>query len=237
MEPYLTAPGLSRFRGLAHLFGKRGVDSPQKAAAFLGLPEDAAVTALQVHGDGILYVDSRVPLRQLQSSQGGHDALITGTPGILIAVGTADCVPILIADRGRNVIAAVHAGWRGTIAQIAAKVIGAMAEDFGCSPSEMAAGIGPSAGPCCYEVDAAVLEPLKAGIPDWRHGVRGERDGKARLDLWALNRRQLSGAGVPDGQIDILDACTICSPDRFHSYRREGRKMKNMFSGIALRPV
>jgi purine-nucleoside/S-methyl-5'-thioadenosine phosphorylase / adenosine deaminase len=95
--------------------------------------------------------------------------------------------------------------------------------------------IGPSAGPCCYEVDETVLAPLKREFPEWRSVVREFQNGKAKLDLRSLNRLQVMASGVQSPRIETIEACTICSPDRYASFRREGAGAGRMFSGILLR--
>ena len=160
---------------------------------------------------------------------------ITDQPGLALAIAAADCVPILIVDGVQRVIAAAHAGWRGSLMGIATQTVKALSERFGSRTRDLWAGLGPSAGGCCYEVDGVVLDPLKEKFPDWRSVVRERQNGRALLDLHELNHLQLAEAGVPPNQIYRMDTCTICQPDRFHSYRREGREVKTMLSGIVIR--
>ena len=151
-------------------------------------------------------------------------------------VRTADCVPVLVYDRRRKAVAAIHAGWRGALAGIVPNTIDRMAARFSIRPSDLRVSIGPSAGPCCYEVDQAVLEPLKRSRHDWSEFLRQEQGGKARLDLKALVRRQAVEAAIPPDQITVVNVCTICHPALFYSYRREGRVNGTMLNGIALVP-
>lgn len=233
MERFLTIPALTRCPGVDHLFGTRWVESPEAMARYLGLSEDRVITVRQVHGDAIRVVSS--PNDKEGSSQGGHDALITDQPGLLLAIATADCVPILMVDGVRKVIAAVHAGWRGSLLGISAKVVATLKDRFGSRPRDLRVGLGPSAGACCYEVGHEVLEPLREKCPDWGEMIRERRNGKALLDLRKLNHLQLASAGIPESQIHTLEGCTICDPERFRSYRREGRGTGSMFSGIVMR--
>jgi YfiH family protein len=174
----------------------------------------------QVHGVAVV--------RAEQCGAGGAapeaDAVVSTTPGLGVAVVTADCVPLLLATRDGSCVAAVHAGWRG-LAQGAVEVaVAALAEAAGVLAEEVAAAIGPHAGPCCYEVDGPVLDALAE-----RHGAalgratRPARPGHALLDLGELARSALLRSGVPDAQVGrAAVACTCCDPRRFASYRREG---------------
>lgn len=233
MERILKISALDHHSGVDHLFGTRWVESPQAAARYLGLSEDRVITVRQVHGDDIQVVGS--PDDKEGSSEAGHDALITNQPGLMLAVATADCVPVLMVDGVRKVIAAVHAGWRGSLLGISAKVVATLQDRFGSRPRDLWAGLGPSAGVCCYEVGHEVLEPLKEKFPTWGEMIRERRNGKALLDLRKLNHLQLTSAGIPETQIHALEACTICDTERFRSYRREGRGTGSMFSGIVMR--
>lgn len=233
MERFLTIPALNRGPLVSHLFGTRWVESPKALAQFLRLPEESVVAARQVHGDAIRVIQG--PLSQQGPYSEGHDALITDQPGLALAIATADCVPILIVDGVQRVIAAAHAGWRGSLMGIAARAVKALSERFGSRTRDLWVGLGPSAGGCCYEVDGVVLDPLKEKFPDWQSVVRERQNGRALLDLRELNRLQLTEAGVPPNQIYRTDACTICQADRFHSYRREGRGVETMLSGIVIR--
>jgi polyphenol oxidase len=233
----ITVPAFgSAHDGVRHFFGTR-----HHAPAYeTGVPvpnlerRDHAWTlsVKQVHGTDALIVDR--PVTSADRFEGGWDALITDQPGVTVVVRTADCVPVLIYDRCRRAVASVHAGWRGALAGIVSKTIELMASRFAIPPSDLRVSIGPSAGPCCYEVDDAVLEPLRRSRQDWPTLVRDDRGSKARLDLKALVRRQTSEIGIPQEQITVVNVCTICHPALFYSYRREGRVNGTMLNGISL---
>jgi hypothetical protein len=143
------------------------------------------------------------------------DAFVTDRPGLVCHVRSADCVPILIADRARRVVAAVHAGWRGTAQDVVGQAILAMREAFGSHPGDMLAAIGPSICGACFEVGVEVVEQLEA--LDLGVGVRiGER----HVDLSLANRALIERSGVPPGNIDLLPHCTSCDA-RFASWRRD----------------
>ena len=186
----------------------------------------------QVHGTEALVVDRA--LAPTDRFVGGWDALITDQPGIMVAVRTADCVPILIHDPKRHVVAAVHAGWRGAVAGIVPKTLALLESRFDSCLEHVLISIGPSAGVCCYEVDEPVLDRLCQGFPDWKKVVRMRGDGKAHLDLRALVREQARALGTPPKSITTVNLCTICHEDLFFSYRREGKVNGTMVSAIGL---
>jgi YfiH family protein len=189
------------------------------ALAALGVEGPRIHYARQVHGADCLVVDDVPP-----GLAGTADALATSRPGRPLAVFTADCVPLVLADRRRRALAVVHAGWRGTVAGIAGRVVAALAARFGVPPERLQAAVGPAIGPCCYEVDAPVVEPLLAAFPAggarWLTPVGG-RPGRFWLDLWRATGDQLEAAGVPPEAVWTARLCTACRGDLFFSYRRE----------------
>lgn len=145
------------------------------------------------------------------------DALLAIDPGVAVGVYTADCVPILLAQREARGVAAVHTGWRGSAAEIAAIAARELARRLGCETGELLAAIGPHVGPCCYEVD----EPVIRAIVEPEVFSRG-RPGHAQLDLGRLSRLQLLRAGLPAHAITAVGGCTACDSERYLSYRRDG---------------
>lgn len=160
------------------------------------------------------------------------DAVITNLQGVCIAVKTADCVPILLFDSKRKVVAAIHAGWRGTIQNIVFVTIHKMITEFGTDPSDLVAGIGPSISPKVYEVGEEVWKQF---APEFYLASNPEKADKKLLDLWSANYQQLIKAGVPAEQIEVARICTFSDPDRFFSARRDGIKTGRMATGIMLR--
>jgi YfiH family protein len=242
--------GLSHFFGTRHVAqlppGEHGNRDLERTAQYLaqeaqsrpdGFVADLArecrfVGVRQVHGTNVLVVGEQLPSRELLEQ--GWDALITDEPGVCLTIKTADCVPVLLFDPVRRVIAAIHAGWRGTLSQIVPKTIGTMCERYGTLAQAMKVAIGPSAASCCYEVDEPVLSRLREVFPAWSLVLREAGDNRAKLDLRQVIRRQAEGAGVRAESICAADHCTICEPDLFYSYRREGNVRGTMISGIAL---
>lgn len=186
----------------------------------LGTSEANAAFAAQCHSATIVHVNR----------PGLHpscDALVTRHPGIVLAVSVADCAPILISDRRGTVVAAVHAGWRGSKQRIVANAVGHMRRDQGAVPKDLLAFIGPCAGPCCYEVGPEVSALF--------HGetVRQMRS-RTTLDLAAENRRQLEMSGLDAQSIETDGRCTICGSELFHSYRRDGESAGRMLAAIMI---
>jgi len=188
-----------------------------RVLAALGRSLTEQVEASQVHGTLVAAVDASHRGRKIP----GVDALITRDPAVVLAMHCADCVPVLLADPVRGAVAAVHTGWRGTAAGAAPAAVGAMVEACGSRPGDLVAAIGPAIGPCCYEVDAPVVERF-APWP-WRDRVVSPSpSGRWMLDLWEANRRQLVDAGVPPGSVAVAGLCTAHHPALFFSHRRDG---------------
>ena len=238
----ITAPSFATpADGVEHFFGTRLSSvsvTPGRAAAPVALHRERGASVIlsvkQVHGTDALIVDQ--PVEQGDTFEGGWDALVTDQPGVMVTVRTADCVPVLLYDPERRVVAAIHAGWRGAVAGIVPKTVALMVSRFGANVDRLQMAIGPSAGPCCYEVDEPVLARLREVFPEWRSVVKPVSSQKAHLDLRAFVRRQALADGLAAERVATVDACTICQPERFYSYRRDGVVKATMVSGIALVP-
>jgi YfiH family protein len=225
-----------------------------KFAAALSAGEMPLIALRQFHSDVIHVADAP------EAEAPKADALTTRTPGLLLGVQTADCVPILLADTRQRAVAAIHAGWRGTLARIVLKTLGRMQMEFGTRPRDVVAALGPAIGRCCYEVGPEVAQAFAAQFPtaaDWFDGpfeqlAHGEEPlwlpwltmmppghvpppPRVQLDLRAANRLQLVDAGVPESKIAVSDLCTACRTDLLFSYRREGAKTGRMMAVIGVR--
>ncbi|OQW37026.1 MAG: hypothetical protein A4E19_14945 [Nitrospira sp. SG-bin1] len=222
-----------------HFFGTRR--HAQSLGLEAGIPKKGiagtaasswTLSVKQVHGTEALVVD-----RALASTDrfvGGWDALVTDQPGVMVAVRTADCVPILIHDPNRRVVAAVHAGWRGAVSGIVPKTLALLQSQFGSCLGDVRISIGPSAGVCCYEVDEPVLDRLSREFPEWKKVVQTREGGRTHLDLKALVKEQACAHGAAPNSITSVNLCTICHEDLFFSYRREGKVNGTMVSAIGL---
>ncbi len=198
---------LDEYEWLVHGFGTREAAPPAGVA-----------TLKQIHST------TCVPAEGRSGVLGEGDALLENRSGCAVAVKTADCSPVLLVDVRRRAVAAVHAGWRGTAAGIAAAAAEAMARQFATRPEDLRAVVGPGIGPCCYEVGPEVA--ARFGI---NNGAR------AYLDLAEANRRQLREAGVAAEHIWVAGMCTRCLAGEFYSFRREGERAGRMYSFIGIK--
>lgn len=193
-----------------------------------GARVDQLVTVTQVHGADLLVIDT--PNKDFSHFLKLEcDGIVTNQPGAMIGVCVADCAPLLLLDPVQRVAAALHAGWKGTAEGIATKGVEALVAIFGCKPADILAAIGPAIGPCCYEVDAPVMEAFRKGGSGWEFFARETGQGRWGLDLSLANQRQLLEAGVTDAHIDAAGVCVSCNHELFFSYRRDqgdtGRQM------------
>ncbi|HEY3840830.1 MAG TPA: peptidoglycan editing factor PgeF [Bryobacteraceae bacterium] len=181
------------------------------------------VTVHQVHSASVRVNHGQA--RCADDKRPDADALVENTPGVAVGVRTADCVPVLLADPVRRVVAAVHAGWRGTAAQIVPVTLQTMDREFGSRADDVHAAIGPSIGPCCYEVGPEVAREF---------GVTAS--GRVHLDLWRMNAKQLMAAGVRAENISVAEDCSMCNSATYHSFRRDREAAGRMISWIRIRP-
>ncbi len=190
-----------------------------------GIEPSRLARARQVHGTVIHPVDKnylRISPENVVGSWPPGDGLVTNIPGIALGISVADCVPLWIVDPVRLAIGLFHAGRDGTVAGIAAVGVLAMTEKYGCLPGDLVCIIGPSVGPCCYELSADMAGELSAlGFP-----VSGRN-----LDLWETNRRQLVQCGIVAEHITVTQICTLCGTG-FHSYRKSGTAKRNLAVGM-----
>jgi YfiH family protein len=161
------------------------------------------------------------------------DIAISDDPSTALSVRSADCVPILLADRRGGAVAAIHAGWKGTAAGAAMVAVDALRSRYGSRPDDVIAAVGPSIGPCCYEVGPDLLGHF-ASHPE--ADTWFSKDPKPHLDLWRATRDQIARAGVPSTQIHVSALCTFDHPELFHSYRRDGRNAGRLVAAIRSAP-
>ncbi|CZT55453.1 Laccase domain protein YfiH [Eubacteriaceae bacterium CHKCI005] len=165
------------------------------------------------------------------------DAVVTQEPGITLVTYYADCVPLFFVDPVKRVVALAHAGWRGTVGRIGEVTVRKMEEAFGCRPQDLLAAVGPSIGPCCYEVDEPVYQQFAAlNLKDGARWMPESGGGKYKLDLWNINRQILSDAGVMPEHIQMAELCTCCNPDQLFSHRASHGQRGGMAAFLQIRP-
>ena len=192
------------------------------------------IVANQTHSDNIKVITHKETKgwESLSDAIEDCDALVTDVKGVVLNILTADCVPILLYDKQKEVVAAIHAGRKGTKAQIVSKTVHKMREVYGCDPKEIIAGIAPSIGRCCYEVGEDVAKHF-FDTPEGFTPV-GE---KYMLDLPFINKQQLLSAGLTEENIEMSHTCTACDVERFFSYRKEQGCSGRFMSMIAIKSI
>jgi polyphenol oxidase len=197
---------------LVHGFGTRLSDIPELFANL--------ATLKQIHSARCVTAAGRAGVLE------EGDALLENSPGSVVAVRTADCIPVLLVDERRRAVAAVHAGWRGTAARIAPHAVASMERYFGTRAGDLHAAIGPGIGKCCYEVGPEVAASFGVQAPAGQ--------GRPHIDLAAANRRQLEEVGVTPARIYASNLCTMCRPEEFHSFRRDNAAAGRMYSFVGI---
>lgn len=233
--PILTATALEAIA--PHAFTTRHLAAGTGSAAgasgalarLFGVTPNDVVRVRQVHGNAVVVVTPDTPVLPDIAA----DAIVSTDPASVVAVAVADCVPVLLADRHGRAVAAVHAGWRGTASDIAGATVAELAR-LGVPATDLVAAIGPSIGPCCYQVDARVRDAFLAdgrGLADW---FTPDGPGHWTLDLWAANAAEFVRAGVSPDAVHVARVCTADNLGTCHSYRREGASAGRMFAAIRL---
>jgi hypothetical protein len=215
--------------------GRSVGDSPEAVAEnytrichTLGIEKESLVTGYQVHSEHVAVVGPEEAGKLLPTT----DGLVTNAPGVSLTLRFADCVPLLFFDPVRRVVGIAHAGWKGTVSQIGSKVIDTLRSAYGSQPSDIMACIGPSIGPCCYQVGEDVIRQVREVVPYSGDLLMPQADGSLHFDLWAANRRQLEDAGVTT--IEVAGLCTSCHREEFFSHRRDEGKTGRFGASIAL---
>jgi YfiH family protein len=245
-DPALVAENRRRF--VAAVVGKRAATGT------------TLVTLRQIHSGVVHVLRDR---KQAVATEDGRavlrgDGMMTNLPGLLLGIQTADCIPVLVADRKRRAVAGFHAGWRGTVARIVERGIGLMRLEYGSRPQDLVAAIGPGVGPCCYAVGEEVVQqfisqfvyfselfsevydadPVREKYPQLFLTARAPGHSnlgpQTHLDLWEANRRQLLDAGLPAKNITVMAECTACKPVRYFSHRGEHGFTGRMLNAIGV---
>jgi YfiH family protein len=214
-DPAAVAENRRRFLG--------GVCGAQDGFSLVGVRQiHSGVVHVVRQGDGAL--EGRLQTVEGKAVLEG-DGLMTDVPGVLLGVGTADCVPVLVVDVEKRVVAAFHAGWRGTVARIVEHGVARMGEEYGSRVEDLVAAVGPSIGACCYTVGDEVRAEF-GGQFGYADSLFHDEGREMRLNLWEANRRQLLDAGVSEARISVVGECTACARDadgarRYFSHRGE----------------
>ena len=237
-------------------------DMPQNSLSLAGFNDDAAENILenrrrflklfpgewslagcwQVHGADVRVVASVEDAKPAEGQLGETiycDVIVSNANGVLAGVKTADCVPILLGDPVTRSFAAVHAGWRGTLESAAVAGVKRLAQEYGAKAENLRVAVGASAGPCCYEVGAEVIDAFSSRFEDGAKLFTPTRPGHAFVDLITANRDQLTAAGVKSSRIHGAPFCTMCRTDLFFSYRKEKRlhgKVGRLMAVIGKKP-
>ncbi|MCD6289512.1 MAG: peptidoglycan editing factor PgeF [Anaerolineae bacterium] len=190
-------------------------ENHRRLCTAVGISPSDLVSPQQVHRDQVVRVGREDRGRVVP----GCDGLITDEPGVALLLRFADCVPLIVYDPVHHAVGVAHAGWRGTVRGIATALVSAMQREFHSRPEELIAGIGPSIGPCCYEVGLDVVQLVRATLDTSNGVVSRWPNGAYHLDLWAANDKLLTQAGVR--HIEVAGLCTACHTDEFYSHRAE----------------
>jgi hypothetical protein len=271
----LQVPALAKLPWLVHAFSTRGggvskldgkpvlnlgftewdardnvKENRRRLQAAVGAQDFKLVSLLQFHSDAIAHFEAP------PAEPSRADASVTKIPGLLLTVQTADCVPLLLVDPKNRAVAAVHAGWRGTLARIVEKAVGRMQMQFGSQSADLLVAIGPAIGGCCYEVGTEVAAAFSGQFANAAEFFDELRTGdepnplqwlnmmppghqpppkKVLLDLRKANHSQLLASGVPAANIFSIDLCTGCRRDLLFSYRKEGAETGRMMAVIGIR--
>ena len=210
----------------------------ERLATALKIPLDNFTTASQIHDHNVAVITEELRGRgtfNFGTAISATDAMVTDTPNICLMVLQADCVPLLFFDLKKKVIGVAHAGWKGTVRMVAQNTVKLLKENFSCLPDDILVGIGPSIGPCCYEVGPEVVIQIDKAFHNKRECISETPDGKCYFNLWEANKTQLVQAGIPERNIEVARICTYCNHTHFFSYRHQQRETGRFGAGIMLK--
>lgn len=205
-------------------------ENHRRFAAAVGYPGGALFEVSQVHGADVRVVEAGLEVEGLRALSA--DALVADRPGVAVGIRTADCLGVLLASPDTGAVAAVHAGWRGTVAGVVGTAVAKLAQR-GTAPDSLHAAILPHIGVCCFEVGADVADEIAAASDASDVVVVG--DAQPHVDLAAVVVAQLAAAGVATARIDRVAGCTCCQPERFYSHRRDGQRSGRHVAAIVAR--
>jgi YfiH family protein len=203
--------------------------------AAIGTNSDQVVISAQEHHTAIYNATAADRGRGITRERGytDIDGLLTDEPGVVLCTQYADCVPLFFVDPVRRVVGTSHSGWKGTVARIGEVSVDRMCKDYGCRREDILAAVGPSIGPCCFEVDEPVYEAFSQ-LPFFDDRCFRRQGEKFHIDLWEVNRRILLQGGIREDHITVTDLCTKCHPDLFWSHRVFGKERGSLAGCIAM---
>lgn len=211
----------------------------KQLALALCIPLDHFTIARQIHGCNVKIVTEELRgsgAFTYDTAISATDAMVTSIPGICLTLLQADCVPVLFFDVKKKAIGIAHAGWRGTIGMVAQSTVRVLKEKFDCSPNDILVGIGPSIGPCCYEVGQEIIDQIEEVFQPKKGDIYSKTsDGKGYFNLWEANKIQLVQTGIPERNIEIARICTSCNHSQFFSYRHQNTETGRFGAGIVLK--
>ncbi|MDY6864063.1 MAG: peptidoglycan editing factor PgeF [Thermodesulfobacteriota bacterium] len=211
------------------------IENRRRLCIGLGIESVSLTSCKQIHGSNVSIVNSKNKGKgafEQEDAIDSCDGLITSLEDVPLLILIADCIPLSFFDPIYGVIGLVHGSWRGTLQGIAQKTVYKMKEEFGCHPEDIIVGIGPSIGPCCYEVKEDVIEQFNKAFPGEADSflIKNKKDA-AFLDLWTANFLQLQETGIKKENIELSGICTSCNSDLFYSYRAK-RGETGRFCGL-----
>lgn len=239
-----SEPPFSSFNLASHVGDKEEhvLKNRDELARALGISVKNFFFNHQEHGTNIFLIDHNHKAglnnsQDLTDITSTSDALLTTHKNICLLVFVADCVPVLLFDYRQKVIGLVHAGWKGTVGLISQKTVQLMKSHYGSQSQDIICAIGPSIGPCCYQVGKDVLAKVRKSFPEeGRHLIRYTSNlDQFFFDLWQANKIQLLKAGIPEENIALAQLCTSCHPDQFFSNRKEQQRTGRFAAGIMLK--
>src|SRR6056297_771308 len=210
-----------------------------KLAKYLNIPLQSFTISNQVHGTNISIVgqaERGSGATNISTALKENDAMITNQEDICLLIFVADCVPVFLYDKEKKVIGLIHAGWKGTIDLITEKTVSLLQSYWDCKPQDIICAIGPSIGPCCYQVGPEVVDKVRKTFPKNDYLVQVmSKDGRGYFNLWETNKIQLLDCNIPEKNIEVAELCTCCHSDIFFSSRKEHRYTGRFAAGIMLK--
>jgi len=210
-----------------------------KLAKSLNIPFQSFTISNQVHGTNITIVgqaERGSGATNIATAIKENDAMITNQKNICLLIFVADCLPVLLYDREKMVVSLIHAGWKGTIGLITQKTVSLMQSYWDCRPQDIICAIGPSIGPCCYQVGPEIVDKVRKIFPKNDNLVQAiSKDGRGYLNLWEANKIQLLDCNIPEKNIEVAELCTCCHSDIFFSSRKDNGYTGRFAAGIMLK--